>query len=215
MNEMTFDELIYNGECARLSCQYDLAYSYFIKAIWLQPTNPEPHQKLGIAKIDNHDYKDALNDFNNAISFGGQHWSYFYDRGLIYFKIGEYNLSVADYIKALNLIELNTEDKASHLNLVLNRLGSAQLKQGNFKEAIDTLTRSIDLRTDKKWVAMQIFERAQAKRKIGLIEDAITDYNLAIVNFQKWNGKKVKEINEIESILESINWNNGSIDDLI
>lgn len=200
-DEMKLDELIYDGECARLSGSFDLAYSYFIKAIWLHPTNPEPHQKLGIAKIDNHDYKSALNDFNNAINFGGQHWSYFYDRGLIYYKLGEYDLSIADYLMALDLIDSEPEDKDRQFDMLLDRLVATQLKQENYKEAIETLSQLIELKTDKKWVAKQIFERAQAKRRIGLIEEAIDDFKLAVVNFQKWNGIKAREVQEIESII--------------
>lgn len=57
MSEMNFEELINAGESARLYGDFANANAYFSKAIMLQPTNPVAHQKLGIAKIDNKDFK--------------------------------------------------------------------------------------------------------------------------------------------------------------
>lgn len=83
-------------------------------------------------------------------------------------------------------------------------MAKAQMKHGDYNSAIDTLTTSINLKMDKRWVAQQIYERGQAKFHLGQIDEAVDDFNLAIENFQKWNGKKNREIQEIKHILSEI-----------
>ena len=163
---------------------YDAAISFHTKAIDLDPGLGLPHLYRGNARKQKGDLQGAYEDWRIASKLGDSDAellidqycknfltaSDFFDRAIQKSKEGNYQGSIQDYLKA---IELDSTISETHFNIGLSRmfLGDNQLS------AIEDFTNAIAINPE---YCNAYNMRGLAKMELGQLEDAIIDYNKAI-----------------------------------
>ena len=77
--------------------QYDEAFRHYTMAIELRPTFFYTYVRRGriYSRMKNNNM--ALLDFNHSIAIDSTHYAAYYERGVVYQNIGEYEKSIEDY----------------------------------------------------------------------------------------------------------------------
>ncbi len=78
------------------------ATSYLNQAVKIAPDYPEAFYIRGTVHRDNGKLKDALLDFDEAIRLSKYNEKYFNTRGMLYFRLQDGYMAVADFTKAIN-----------------------------------------------------------------------------------------------------------------
>lgn len=109
-----------------------------------------------------HEDERAIDHYTNALEMNPQMDSAYYNRGLAYAGIGEYDKAIEDYDIVINR---NSEDAHAY-----NNRGDALLSQGKFNKAIKDYNTAIKLKPDygffylnrsKAWLYLQEWEKAR------------------------------------------------------
>ena len=111
-------------------------------------------------------------DFNEAIRQAPQRADVYFERGLFYEqRLQEYSKAEADFSKSIKLSEATAE------NLLAR--GRVRFYQDAFESAIEDMSHVIQL--DPDGVAGDAFcFRGEARRALGLLDEAASDFRLAI-----------------------------------
>jgi tetratricopeptide (TPR) repeat protein/serine/threonine protein kinase len=112
---------------------------------------------------------DAVADYSKAIYPKSDDAKPWYNRGLTYFRLRQWDKAVADYSKAIDL--------KSDWVAAWNNRGVAYSELGLLDEALADYTKAIDLKSDyvEAWN-----NRGNAYSKLGQLDKALADYSRAI-----------------------------------
>lgn len=124
------------------------------------------------------DADNVLADFNEAIRQAPQQADIYFERGLFYEqRLQEYSKAEADFSKSIKLSEATAE------NLLAR--GRVRFYQEAFDSVIEEMSRVIQLDPDR--VAGDAFcFRGEARRALGLLDEAASDFRLAIDARREW-----------------------------
>jgi clan AA aspartic protease (TIGR02281 family) len=149
----------------------------------------EKHSKIILSKLSTLIRKNAEDDF----------WYYF--RGSIYETIENYDKAIADYNKALELLNYNNAS-------IFYRLGYCYKEKGDYDTSIDNYDKAIAIAPeDEDFYAY----RADAKRLKGDFDSAIADFTKAIEIEPSWawayyrRGWTKEFVKQYEKALEDYN----------
>jgi len=157
----------------------------------------------GNTKAKLKDYKDAIEDYNKAISLDPKYAEVYSDRGRAYNNLKNFDAALLDYSKAIELSPKFSEafngrgavlasrgrlDEAlSDLNFAIkinpkftdayNNRGSAKVDKGDVKGAIEDYSRAISLNPGYEEAYTN---RGAALTLIGKMDEALADFNKAI-----------------------------------
>jgi tetratricopeptide (TPR) repeat protein len=92
---------------------YTLAASEYRAALQLKPNYPEAEENLGMALYKNHDYPDAIKEFNRAVQlYGGKRSKTYEMLGRTYYNNGQYQDAYNSYLQAVTIDNNDTESMA-------------------------------------------------------------------------------------------------------
>ncbi len=171
------------------------AVSDFDKAISINSKKAKYYRKRGFTKMLLEDYKSALKDFNQVLKLDKSDYAIYRIKGFIKVTLGDIKGACKDLNKpeisrdslAIKLREEHCGGNISSLkvkysnNIILSNSywakGVKNERSGNYKQAIDDLTRAIELNPNNK---RAYNSRAIAKGNSGDIKGAIEDYTKGI-----------------------------------
>ncbi|MDR1821894.1 MAG: tetratricopeptide repeat protein [Oscillospiraceae bacterium] len=142
------------------------------------------HVQLGIAHFDNHNYDEAIKNFNEAIELDPNLAVAYSNRGAAYSYIDECELAIADYVKArelnrkgaivdhLNAIKLNQNNATAYY-----KHGNNYCDKGEYDLAIADYAKAIELNPN---YANVYCDRGFAYTQKDEYDLAIADYTKAI-----------------------------------
>lgn len=168
-------DLLAAGSAYIRSGQYDKALECLSKEVAAHPQNDVAYSLRGIAYGLAGQYEVAVADFSKALDIRPNAEDY-NNRGHTYVKMKAYDLAKADLEKAY---AENSNDPA-----IFDSLGRLALAQGNGKEAVDWLTKSLALHPN----ADGFTARAKAYGLLGEAEFSKKDLKSA----KKWAEKEAK-----------------------
>lgn len=113
---------------------------------------------------------DAIQDFNNGIAINSEDYSLYYNRGLVYQYINQYNIAIEDYSKAIII-------KTNHVSSILNR-GIVYHSMKEYKKSIVDFSNVVRLDSNNY---KAYYNRAISNKSLGLYQEAIKDLNHVIV----------------------------------
>jgi len=98
----------------------------------------------------------------------------FYKRGNVYFKLNDFEKSIASFDKA---IELDPNDAVAY-----NNRGGTKRELGQYEQAIADFDKAIELNPN---YAVAYLNRGYTKRKLERFDEALLDFNKAIIDFSR------------------------------
>lgn len=125
---------------------------------------------LGVLQHISQNYSEAILNYNQSIAINPVDAEVYYNRGLAYIYLGEFQKAIADNNQVISL-------EPDNANAYHNR-GSAYGSLGNYEQAIADLDTAISLNED---LAELYYNRGKAYHELGNFEKAITNYSDAIV----------------------------------
>jgi tetratricopeptide (TPR) repeat protein len=160
----------------------------------------EVYNQRGILNLQNGRYKEALGDFNTAISIHPKFSEPYLNRGTVYRNLNLYGNAIGDfnqaiilnekyveayYNRALVFKEMNQVERAmSDLKIVVimqplhyqanYQMANILFKQEDFYAAIDAYTNCLNIAPEYVWA---YYKRAQAYDRLRKYPGAIKDYN--------------------------------------
>jgi len=140
----------------------------YTTAIRLDP-EMKYYQNRGLTFIELENYKNAINDFNEALSFDQENSTLYFNRGYTNALVGNYDNAINDYTKSIQLDSTNTKT-------FVNR-GDLWADAGESQKAIFDFTAAVSLNEEDE---LAYFNRAKEFVKIGMFEQAVDDYSKAI-----------------------------------
>ena len=156
------------GEIYAMDKDFDSALGLFARAQEINPNWAIPYFDCGSVLLDKKEFLLALNEFNKAISLSPQMWLFYLVRSIVYFRLGNFELTYKDQDQALRLSEKESLTM-TELNMVIY--------EGCLDWAEDYYVRVL-LKQPRSGYAYQ--GRADAYRVNNQHEKAIADYSRAI-----------------------------------
>lgn len=139
-------------------------------SISVSPVSIDNFFLLGVEKMRNGKYQEAIQDFQQAIAKNKNFVAAYSNRCLAEVEIQDYQSAIADCTRAINLAPRTSSEA------YLNR-GLAYYRQGNYPAAIADYNQAIAL---KPYNFRAYYNRGIANASIGNYQQAIADYNLAL-----------------------------------
>ncbi|MEH2243176.1 tetratricopeptide repeat protein [Nostoc sp.] len=123
----------------------------------------------GVEKFNQHDYRGAITDFNQAIRLNPNNAQPYYNRGLARSGLGDHTGAISDYNQALRLNSKFTDAYSDR--------GWEYYKLGNYKQAISDYNQAMEIypKYGRSYYLRGIVYAAQGNYK-----QSIADYNKAI-----------------------------------
>ena len=156
---------------------YKGAIENYNKAI---ETSKENKTKLAVlldkraqVEIDQNEYKKAIEDESAAVLLDSSLYNNYWNRGIAYENIGDYQLAISDYNKAIEL----SQNNKGNLSILYDNIGVDECHQKNYKKAIESHSQAI-LYNSKNGDAY--WHRALAYNLNGDYQLAINDYSTAM-----------------------------------
>jgi tetratricopeptide (TPR) repeat protein len=97
------------GVLARKSGKLDLARSYVLRAIQLDPRSAEAYEQLGIDQSERQEWSDALSAMKRAVELAPKNSQYHYNLAALQFKRHAYPDARAEFHRALDLEPKNPD----------------------------------------------------------------------------------------------------------
>jgi len=157
---------------------FKLSKQDFLKAIELLKKSSVSYVYLGLIDVSNEDFEDAVVNFTNAIKDSVNFPEAYYNRGLSFSKIGNYNKAIEDFTKVTKL-EKNSN---AEINIAFNYAKIGQYDMA--EEKINTLLQSdstnaaiykykalIFIEKGDRKMACDMFFKAQVKGAINIDSD--------------------------------------------
>lgn len=142
------------------------ALDYQNKLIEIEPHNAYNYIHRGETYLDLHEYRKAIEDFNDAISVSAslpEMYIAYYKRGLAKYKLNGFREAIKDFDFCLNTHPFSEAYKAR---------GDANYKLGNYAEAISDYSKAIQIHPD---TFRFYHNRAVAYKKLGDLDNAAKD----------------------------------------
>ncbi len=199
------DELVYGliGICKYQFREWEASKYFLIKATSLGFKDGIAHLYLGYLYFDEHQYKNAVIQLNEAEKAGEKESELYKSRGIAAYFSGDSDLAIQDLTKALKFEKSSLEvyealglayadktefkkslpylQKADSLDSknskVYFNLGKAQQEKKNYSQAIDAYSKAIELNYTDPLVYIN---RGNSKVASGLIKESIVDFDFAI-----------------------------------
>lgn len=149
---------------------YEEAITYIDKAILKKPKVAENYYIKGVCYLKQGKYKESIEQLDIAIAKNDKNWLYFKSRGDSYYNSENYEMSLKDYIKSIELHKTKTND-----TLFWYR-GDAYRKLNRYQEAIQDYDKAILLNDKNPEV---FFHRAYMKALLKDTTNACQDYQKA------------------------------------
>jgi tetratricopeptide (TPR) repeat protein len=158
------------------------------------PNDPNVLARLAVAYVESGRYADAMDSAAQALTLDAGHVLAYYARGAAHYEADDYEAASQDLGLAIPYLTDEVQVKAlfpihAALNVNLPQAmanyywGVTQLALGDSDAGLNALNRAIELRKDGLPVAH--VARGQALLKLGQSEDARSDFNTAIGQFQR------------------------------
>ncbi|RZB34147.1 MAG: hypothetical protein SRB2_03540 [Desulfobacteraceae bacterium Eth-SRB2] len=172
-----------NGLLSRFLEKYDDSITFYSKAIELDLDNPGLYSSRGEAYWQMKEYEKSIQDYNKALEFNNLDVNKFFEGP--FDEISKMILpAVKNYTRGIVVAEKDLESfLEASCKKIINRfpqipsgylhLGIYYLAKDNYTDAIDNLTKYIDLDTDNNF---GFFLRGICHSKIGQKEAAIDDF---------------------------------------
>ena len=169
-DEERIESLINRGSCYRRQKQYQNALNDFSEVLAMQKRNRKALNNRGLTYSDMGRYQLALQDFNTALDRPRSYAPALVNRGNVYLKpeVRQYANAEADFRK---VTELTPDDHNAWF-----RLGYALAQRGRHNEAIESLSKAIQLMPSQGFYN---FGRAQSYEALGNRQAALQDYQQA------------------------------------
>lgn len=119
---------------------YQAAVEDFETVLKQDPDSAKAYLGQGLARTQIGQYEDAIKDFNQAIRKDAEKAEAFVVRGNVRFVTGQYSEAISDFTQALALDANDKTQAQAHGGLY-----AAQLVQGKYKEAEESIAKAIDL----------------------------------------------------------------------
>lgn len=142
----------------------------FEEAVRLSPHFAFAHYDLGAERLNSHDYRSALSEFNRAIACDSDVAIFYSGRAVAYAHLEKLQAAKADYLKRLKLDPANP----SH---PLQWLAETQFELGEFREALVTYNKAIF--ADPKKACLWA-HRGRCKSALKDDTGGLSDFNRAI-----------------------------------
>jgi len=172
-----------NGLLSRFLEKYDDSITFYSKAIELDLDNPGLYSSRGEAYWQMKEYEKSIQDYNKALEFDNLDVNKFFEGP--FDEISKMILpAVKNYTRGIVVAEKDLESfLEASCKKIINRfpqipsgylhLGIYYLAKDNYTDAIDNLTKYVDLDTDNNF---GFFLRGICHSKIGQKEAAIDDF---------------------------------------
>jgi len=125
-------------------------------------------------------WKDDLSLWDFAVQHGPENDIVYKQRGIILGEMGEYDLAISDFNKALSI----ARDYGFVAAKIYNNRGAAYFKKGMMQEAFDDFNAAIYFKKD---YLEAFLNRGNAHQSIGKIDLAISDYSRCIEIDPEWS----------------------------
>ena len=139
--------------------------------------------ELGIDKMRQGNYQEAIENFNQAIDVEKDFAVAYSDRCLAYLQLQDYHQAVTDCTQAINFAPDNSE-------AYLNR-GVAHYRQRDYQAAIVDLNRAVALKPSD---FRAYYNRGLARAGDGKDSEAILDFNLALTQIPRISSLMLADI---------------------
>ncbi|MDB5287899.1 MAG: hypothetical protein JWR05_2848 [Mucilaginibacter sp.] len=124
-------------------------------------------------------YREAVNDYNNAIKLNPKKGKFYWDRGLAYQYNGDYQLAIDDFNAAIPYYQ----DAKADLAILFNNLAINKMALHQPQKALDDIIKAIELNQQNGYF---YWSRGNIYSQIGKCRQAINDFTKAI-DFYKEN----------------------------
>lgn len=155
-----FESAVSYGHESKLSLNWDLAYSYYRTGDYKQSldhytaamnytSDPADLSKLykGRGDVNKKLFKDddAINDYTRAIEYDASYEYAYWERGIARVNKLQYELAMADYTSAINLIEKGSSStRKQDLAILYSNRGRMHYLLSHYDDARGDLQRSLD-----------------------------------------------------------------------
>lgn len=136
------------------------------KFIPFSPTNIEQ----GFALFKKHNYKEAIEKFNQAIAENPTNYSAYFYRGFSYYEQKKYSYAIADWEKTISL-------KIDYYE-AYNNLASIYLKMKNYPKALSYVNIGIEY-------ASSLTAEEQLRREVSIAYDMRIEINYVLKNYEQ------------------------------
>lgn len=155
--------------CCWLINNNQQAFYYSNRALEIDSTHIGALNIRGSVKYENHQYQEAIRDFDRAIELNPNDGTSYMNRANSKDDLGYHSEAILDYNKAIELLP-------DYYLVYLNR-GVAKNRIGDFKGALIDYNKSIELNPNN---SQAYFDRAGSYYKLGEIKKAIKELDKAI-----------------------------------
>ncbi len=112
----------------------------FNRTLQITTRNHIAHNHLALALFKKRSFEDALDHYNKAIDIHHGYTNAYYNRGIVYYMLGQKLLALDDFKQASNLIPKTTEYAS-----VFNNMGVIYTNLQQYQPAIDNYNKAISL----------------------------------------------------------------------
>lgn len=141
---------------------------HYLKALELDPENPEIHYNLALVYRDLGQHQLALNHFQKTLSLRPDFPEAQIDVGILYTQLKEWDLAIHHFEKAANNLLYQTPD------IAFNNIGLAYHYKGSYHKAIENYFK-----------ALKLYPRyADCYNNLALAHQALRNYDAAIEAYQ-------------------------------
>lgn len=167
------------GTSLVLQGQYRAALEPFLKALEIDPENPEIHNNLALVYQELEKYDLSLKHFQRALHLDPKFLEAMNNMGVLYVQLGEWDLALHCFKKAAEDIRYKTPQFAYH------NIGSVYFHKGQFQKAIEYYQRAIRLAPTYMDAYRSL---ASAYEALDRMEEAIQTYHQIFdIDPQSWD----------------------------
>ena len=141
----------------------------YLKAIGVNPAQPETYNNLGALYLDTRQYDDSVYYFSQALLYRPDYFTARMNRAIAYSNLGQFSSSLNDFSEAINL---HPTDPLVYLNR-----GLAYFNMSRYEAAASDFSRVIAIDPEN---ARAYVERARAFIRMGYPSDAFVDLQEAV-----------------------------------
>lgn len=172
-NAIEIDPKFFDAYQSRLSVyeskgEFEKAIGDATRVLEIKPKDARVYHQRGYFYRYLLNFEKAIADFSKAIEFEPDNVYFYEDRADTYLQADKYDLAIADYLKKFEVAKTPVAgDEMTH-----RKLGGCYVKTGQYKKAIDSYTKAIEI--DPNY-GLAYDGRAEMYEKIGELEKAKAD----------------------------------------